>query len=307
MKKCILICNLKSGKGLKSKDISNIIDILDEHDYETEVYFTKKLGDAKNKVLSLKDTDLVLSVGGDGTYNEVIGGNYLRKDKILVAHVPVGTTNDIGHMLGMKRDVVENVKNLLNGKIKQVDIGLMNNRPFIYVAGFGKFINVSYATKSSFKKVFGHLAYLMNGVKDFFRKTKLYEMEYTIDGVKRTGAFSLILISNSTRIAGFSNIYKDIKLDDDLLEVTLCKINRRTQIMRNVFLIATKGITNTPGFECYKAADIEIKFKSPPKLHWAIDGEENMESTDTYKFGIEKSMKLLLPTQNLDKLFIKKE
>lgn len=56
-----------------------MIDVLKEYDYETDVYYTKYSGHAKKIIMSLKDDiDLVVSLGGDGTFNEVVTGNFKR-------------------------------------------------------------------------------------------------------------------------------------------------------------------------------------------------------------------------------------
>lgn len=34
MKKCHLICNLESGKGIKKKDIDTIINLIKSYDYD---------------------------------------------------------------------------------------------------------------------------------------------------------------------------------------------------------------------------------------------------------------------------------
>ena len=170
MKKCNLICNLESGKGIKKKDIDFIIKLIESYDYKVTLHITEKVGDATSIVKNIKSCDLVLSIGGDGTFNEIVTGNYLRKDRLLLSHIPVGTTNDIGIMLGMNKNIIRNVKDILEGNIKQMDIGIINNQPFIYVAGFGKFINVPYETERKLKKSLGHLAYLINGVKEFFHR-----------------------------------------------------------------------------------------------------------------------------------------
>ena len=184
MKKCNLICNLESGKGIKKKDIDFIIKLIESYDYKVTLHITEKVGDATSIVKNIKSCDLVLSIGGDGTFNEIVTGNYLRKNRLLLSHIPVGTTNDIGIMLGMNKNIIRNVKDILEGNIKQMDIGIINNQPFIYVAGFGKFINVPYETERKLKKSLGHLAYLINGIKEFFQITKLYDIEYEIYNVK---------------------------------------------------------------------------------------------------------------------------
>ena len=139
------ICN---RKNIKKKDIDTIINLIKSYDYDVTLHITEKSGDATSIVKKIKTCDLVLSIGGDGTFNEIVTGNYQRKDKLLLSHIPVGTTNDIGTMLGMNKNIVKSVKDILNGTVKQMDIGLINDQPFIYVAGFGKFINVPYETKA---------------------------------------------------------------------------------------------------------------------------------------------------------------
>lgn len=305
MKTCELICNRESGKGIKGKVLDGVIKKLEEHNYQTNIYFTEKNGDAKKYVKNLKKTDLVLSIGGDGTFNEIVTGNYQRKDKLILSHIPVGTTNDIGHMLGLNKNIIKSVEKILEGEVKQVDLGLINNQPFVYVAGFGKFINVPYQTSRKLKKKLGHLAYLLNGLKEFFQMTKLYELEYKIDGVTYHGFYSLILISNANRIAGFNNIYKDVKLDDDKFEIMFCNITRRKDLVKTIILLVKTGITNVPGIYCHTCNEIEINFKEKIKNDWTIDGEKLKDKQKKYKITIDKNLKMLLPKKNIPKLFTK--
>ena len=305
MKTCELICNQESGKGIKGKVLDEVIRKLEEHGYETKIYFTEKNGDAKNYVKSIKKADLVLSIGGDGTFNEIVTGNYQRKDKLILSHIPVGTTNDIGHMLGLNKNIIKNVEKILDGEVKQVDLGIINNQPFFYVAGFGKFINVPYQTSRKLKKKLGHLAYLINGIKEFFQMTKLYELEYKIDGVSYHGFYSLILISNANRIAGFNNIYKNVKLDDDKFEIMFCNITRRKDLVKTIILLVKTGITNVPGIYCHTSNEIEINFKEKVKNNWTIDGEKLKDEQKKYKITINKDLKMLLPKKNIPKLFTK--
>lgn len=305
MKTCELICNQESGKGIKGKVLDEVIGKLEEHGYKTKIYFTEKNGDAKNYVKNIKKADLVLSIGGDGTFNEIVTGNYQRKDKLILSHIPVGTTNDIGHMLGLNKNIIKNVEKILDGEVKQVDLGIINNQPFFYVAGFGKFINVPYQTSRKLKKKLGHLAYLINGIKEFFQMTKLYELEYKIDGVSYHGFYSLILISNANRIAGFNNIYKNVKLDDDKFEIMFCNITRRKDLVKTIILLVKTGITNVPGIYCHTSNEIEINFKEKVKNNWTIDGEKLKDEQKKYKITINKDLKMLLPKKNIPKLFTK--
>lgn len=305
MKKCALICNLESGKGLKKNDLSKINQILAEKGYNTTLYLTNKNGDATRIITVLEDVDLVLSIGGDGTFNEIVTGNLKREKKLLLSHIPVGTTNDIGNMLGMKKNIVKNLSEILDGEVKSVDIGMINNQPFVYVAGFGKFINVPYETSRKMKKQLGYLAYLVNGAKEFFLKTKLYELEYEVDGKSYYGLYSLILISNANRIAGFNNIYKDVKLNDNKFEVVFCNISRLNDLMKTIMMIGKTELAHIPGLYCHTTNELTIKFKEKPKRHWTIDGEKYKQTSKTFKITVDQNIDMLLPKTNLDKLFVK--
>jgi len=305
MKTCELICNKESGKGIKTETLDRIIRKIESHGYKANLYITQKKGDAKEYVKNLETTDLVLSIGGDGTFNEVVSGNQQRKEKLVLSHIPVGTTNDLGHMLGLNKNILKNVDKILTGRIKQVDLGLINGQPFAYVAGFGKFINVPYETSRKLKKRIGHLAYLLNGLKEFFHVTKLYELEYTINGETYHGFYSLILISNANRIAGFNNIYKEVKLDDDQFEIMFCNITRRKDLVRTLMLLMRTGITNVPGIFCHTSNEIEIKNKEDFQNRWTIDGEDLQDDRRTFKITIDKNLHMLVPKKNIKKLFQK--
>ena len=97
MKKSVLICNPNSGKNNKEVLAHKFETILNEYGYDIDIVFTKYAGHAKKIISELPDsTDLVISLGGDGTFNEVVTGNLRRKKKLLLTHIPLGTTNDLG-------------------------------------------------------------------------------------------------------------------------------------------------------------------------------------------------------------------
>ena len=147
MKKCVIIMNPESGKKKKIKSYQNFYDILRKYGYDTEIIFTREKNDAERimKVLS-DDIDLVVSAGGDGTLNEIVSGNMQRKKKLLVAPLPMGSTNDVGNMYGLYKNVYENLEILLQGKPKKVDVCYINEKPFVYVACFGDYIDLAYDT-----------------------------------------------------------------------------------------------------------------------------------------------------------------
>ena len=306
MKKCVIIYNPHSGKNVKSNFLAAYVDILLEHDYDPEVIFSKYKGHIKKIVKELPDCDLVISIGGDGTFNEAVTGNIQREKKLLLSHIPVGTTNDIGAMFGYGNDIVDNLKKLLNGEERNIDICTVNKKPFVYVAGFGKFMTIPFETSRTSKKNLGKLAYVKDGVKEFFGHTKLHELKYRVNGEEYKGLFSFILISNANHIAGINNFYKNVYLDDGQFEVLFCNLNRRQDIVKSLVYLATSDITKVPGFYFYKTDKLEIEFEKETDK-WCIDGEELEETTKKYTIEMVKDFKIMLPKKNIDKLFVEKK
>lgn len=306
MKQCIIIYNPHSGRQKVKSYLPEIKQILAKQGFTPQIVATKYKGHATDIVAKVKKVDLIMSFGGDGTFNEVMTGNLQRKERLLLTHIPVGTTNDIGAMLGYTKNIIENVKLSLNGVIKNFDVGLINKHPFIYVAGFGKYTNISYETPRKLKKKIGHLAYIKEGIKTFFQKTKLYDVTYEIDGETYRGLFSFILISNANHIAGVKNVYKDVKLDDNQFEIVFCTIRKRKDILKNLYFLTLYDPSRVPGIYFYRTNNIKIKINNADHETWCIDGEKLTKNpSDKYNITLENNIKVLIPQKNINKLFEK--
>ena len=303
MKKCLVVYNPNSGKYNKEVTLPKIEKILNEYDYSVIIEKTKYKRDATSIVANIDKCDLVVSIGGDGTFNEVMTGNFMRKDRIVLCHLPSGTTNDVGAMWGYGKNMLNNLKLALNGKVKRIDICTINDKPFVYSAGFGKFMNIPYETPRELKKRIGHLAYIREGARDFFRKVKLYDITYEVDNEKYRGLFSFALITNANRVAGINNFYKDIKLDDNKFEVLLCNITKLKDIVKTLYFFALYDASKIPGFYFYQTDNIKIKFNSPLKKPLCIDGESFDDMSGSYNIKIDHDVYVLMPSKNVNNLF----
>lgn len=305
MKKCIMIYNSKSGKKKDDQFLDIVSKILKEYDYDLEVKYTKKKGHASKIVKELPDNvDLVISAGGDGTYNEVVSGDLKRENKLLIANLPLGTTNDVGTMYGYNGNLEEYLRSLLDGDIKNIDVCKINNRAFVYFGGIGSFVNVTYDTPRKLKEKYGRSAYIIYALKQFAGKLKIYNIKYEINDKKYEGKYSFIFITNSSLVAGINNIYPDVKLDDNKFEVLLCDIKSKFELIRKISMLKRMNIRNIPGIEYYETNNIKIEFDKVPSDSWCLDGEEMKHNTKTFKFGISKEINVLMPKVNIDKLFV---
>lgn len=296
--------NPESGKVKDKQKVKNVYDILRKYDYDGEIRYTKKIGDAAEIVESLDSSvDLVISCGGDGTLNEVVSGNLKREKKITLANLPLGTTNDVGNMYGLNGSMLSNLELLLKGKPKKIDVIKINGNPFVYVACLGDYIDMTYNTPRELKKKYGRIAYIIYGIKQLKNKIHTYNIKYTINNEVHEGRYSFIFITNSSRIAGMDDIYYDIKLNDNKFEVALASVDRKKDMLKLLVMSQTRDIKDIPGVTYYQTDNLELEFIDPPKTSWCIDGEELKTSKVNFKFEIDRSTTMLMPRKNISQLF----
>ena len=307
VKKCVLVYNKHSGKKKNGGNfIDEFVSILKEHDYEAQLMYSKYKGHIVEIVRDLPDDiDLVISIGGDGTFNESMRGNFLRKNRLVLAHIPLGTTNDVGKMFGYQKNPIENLKLLMNGITKKIDICTINGIPFIYVAGFGKYMNIPYDTSRKTKKKLGYFAYVLNGIKNFIKITKMYDITYEINGEKYSGKYSFLAITNATRIAGMK-IYNDIKLDDDRFEMFFCNIKKRKDIIGALMKLRKTDITHVSGMYFHSSNNLKITINEENELPWCLDGEKFEIDSHEINICVDRDTSIMLPNKNIDELFEKK-
>ncbi len=201
--------------------------------------------------------DALIISGGDGTINEAITGVVEASSNVLVSIIPSGTVNDLASLLGYSKNVKKSVKKFLTNTNSYMDICKINDRYFSYAAAAGKYTDVSYTTPRFLKRLFGPLAYLFHGIKEFFKYEKL-DLEITYDNNKIEGTFYVIFLLNTKRIAGFKFDRKnDVILNDGKIEIALinkCKITWPR--LARFFIFGNKA---KKGIKLLSASNIQIK------------------------------------------------
>ena len=109
--------------------------------------------------------DLIIAAGGDGTLNEVVAGVSPFEKRPQIGLIPTGTTNDFARALRIPRDIDDAVDIIIRGETIPVDVGMMNDRHFINIAGGGRMTELTYDVPSKLKTVLGQLAYYLKGIE----------------------------------------------------------------------------------------------------------------------------------------------
>ena len=272
MKKLLFVVNGHSGKGQIKNKLLDIIDIKIKEGYHVQVHTTQEREDATKVVREqAKYYDLVVCSGGDGTLDEAVTGMMQCEVRTPLGYIPAGSTNDFANSLEIPKDMIQAAKTAVLGVPFSCDVGEFNGDYFIYVAAFGIFTDVSYATSQELKNALGHVAYILEGAKRL-HTIKSYHMRVEYDGNEIEGDFLLGMITNSTSVGGFKNMTgKDVKLDDGMFEVTLIHKPKNIIELNTIIASLTNLKDETDLIDSFRAES--VKFYSEEEIPWTLDGE----------------------------------
>lgn len=266
------VFNPKAGKEKIKSKLGDIIELFSVAGNKITIAATTKHGDATDWVRDLPEGyDRVICSGGDGTLDEVVNGMAAREVKIPIGYIPAGSTNDFASSLGIPSATMAAARAAIGDHIFNCDVGTYNDKRFVYVAAFGAFTEVSYATPQDVKNRIGHAAYIIEGIKSL-NTIKKYHMHVETEHMTIDDDFIYGMITNSDSVGGFKNITgKDVNLDDGLFEVTLIR-DLKGPVEANAAVAALLD-KNLSSKDVYTFKTDRIKFTADEEIPWTIDGE----------------------------------
>jgi diacylglycerol kinase (ATP) len=234
--------------------------------------------------------DLVAAYGGDGTVMEVAHG--MHNKNLPLAIIPGGTANIMAKELGIPIDTREAI-NLIAGKnhkLRAIDMGFMNNEPFLLRLTMGDLAHMVLDTNRQMKNKLGQLAYGLTAVKQIGRLgTHRYRL--SIDGkkIQTTGSSLIITNSGNVGIQGVSLI-ESISVSDGSLDVILLKdttLGTLTSFATNIVL------KNKPRgtIRHWRGKNITVRMDKQPLIH--DDFARNEEKLDI--ITVPKALSIVVP------------
>lgn len=293
-KSLMLIVNPAAGRGAYRISFGDAMHVLSQGGCRTTLYFTAKRGDATRFAADhAGEYDAVACIGGDGTLSEVLAGLMRLDDPPAVGYFPMGTANDVATTLGLpKNDTVAAARRLLAGTPHPFDVGGFGDSDyFAYIAAFGAFTEVSYATPQDQKKMLGHLAYVLQGAQQLPKLAPIHtRVEY--DGGVFEGKVLYGSVSNSTSVAGIVKLPdKMVSLGDGVSELVLVRDPGS--------LPAFAEVVNSVLTERFDSENLLILHTKKARFHfdtpiaWTRDGEAGGEYTDIEVRNIKCPVKLI--------------
>ncbi len=217
---------------------------------------TRARGDAERtaRTAPIEEFDMVVAAGGDGTINEVING--LAGRNMPLAIIPLGTANVLAAELGLPETVYGQARTIARGPVRPINLGQVNGRRFVMMAGIGFDAHVVANVDTGMKRLVGKLAYVWETLVGFF-KYPFRSYRLTIDGREYTAGSAIF--ANGHYYGGRFVCARNARLVDASLHVCLFKTAGPLAALRYAAWMVLGRLDKLPDYEVVPAGSIVIE------------------------------------------------
>jgi YegS/Rv2252/BmrU family lipid kinase len=271
-----IIVNPNAGNGKGKKDWDRISGLLEKNGVSFETKFTERKGHAIEFARGSTGAGFrkIVSVGGDGTLNEVVNGIFTQDNcspkEVSIGMIPVGTGNDWGRMFGIPMVYEGAVKVLKENKTMLHDIGLISfynrniqdKRYFINIAGLGfEALVVRKTNRQKDKGRSNRAIYFYNLLSSLFSYKKVIS-EITIDGKSSQCNVFSVNVGNGRYCGGGMRQTPDAIPDDGLLDITVIRDMSRIEVIKSLKLLYDGTILSHPLVDGYRCNNLKVTSNS---------------------------------------------
>jgi len=291
MREAVLIAKLTSNHGPEefaevSKALSDAnISIVEAHQVENRKELTKRV---RRSIKS--GHKLILVAGGDGSQAAAVG-ELAYKDAVLGV-IPAGTGNSFAQSLGIKTTIADAIETIINGRVAEVDLGMVNGSYFANFATIGLSAAIGLDTPKLLKKIAGGVAYGLSAVVPMlthkpFKSTVQWEKNEL-----KVETYQMIIANG--RFFGNTAILPDATITDGQLAFFTTVGAGRLEVMR-MYLAFLKGTqTGLPDAHYFQTAKLKVKTKGSQPI--AVDGSYFGKTPATFKVA-KKALRVMVPQE----------
>jgi diacylglycerol kinase (ATP) len=270
-----VVFNPRSGKGRGARLVEPVLRALEAAGARVEHGLTERAGDEAPLTLTALERgfERIVAVGGDGTWSNVANALLRAGAPAALGLIPGGTGCDLAKSLGIPADDLDACARIVrDGHTRAIDVGRIEDRHFLNVAGFGYDIAVI-EHSWRVRRLSGSLLYLYCALRQLHAFPG-FPVEVEVDGVSRGRRELLMLVLANGRVFGGGfRIAPAAELSDGRLEgmafgnmPTLQRLKLMALLLRGTHA-GTSQVDASSG-RCYR-----LRFDAPPA--YETDGEWN--------------------------------
>jgi diacylglycerol kinase (ATP) len=278
-----LIANPKSGTDRAAGLLPLINDKLRTIVDDLDITITTSALDTERAAVRAleEDCDALYVAGGDGTLNSALRGLVTRDTstrRMPVGVIPLGTGNDFAKALGLGDQPAAALDALLERRVIDVDVGMLDEHPFVNTSAGGFIADVSDSVTEGLKDVTGKLAYLIGGARALLGSEPFSARIVPRDGNRPlTGAWASTLelqmfaVCNARFIGGGYAVAPDALIDDGLLDVLVVRRMSMLDFIAVLQRIASGAACDHADVLHFRSSSFDLEFDRTVRVN--TDGE----------------------------------
>ena len=238
------------------------------------------------------EAGLVLAAGGDGTVNEV--ATALIGTGVPLGIVPVGSGNGLARALGLPLRPDRALAALETGIARRMDVGRVNGKPFLNLAGVGFDAFVGWAFHKAGRR--GGRRGVFTYLQMSLRLLSLYEARPVVlevgDERFETRPF-VLAFANGPQYGAGAILNPGAKLNDGRLELVIYEDGPLAQTLLDAPRMFLGGIESVRRYRRILMERAALDARQPVEHH--RDGEPELEAARLEVAVLPKALRVLVP------------
>ncbi|ARF18133.1 diacylglycerol kinase [Sporosarcina sp. P3] len=215
--------------------------------------------------------DLFIILGGDGTVHTCINSIAPLATRPVIAVLPGGTSNDFSRSLGIPQPLHEAAISLLNGSIRNTDIGKVGEQYFMNFWGTGLVTETSENIKSIEKKRFGSISYMLSTLRTL-NQTQPFRYKIQSMDTELEGEAILLFVLNGGFIGTTELPIASLSPIDGKLDVLIVR-DSNFAAFRELFTLQNPAVVNDQLYELEYIQVTALDIMQPIGNKVDMDGE----------------------------------
>jgi YegS/Rv2252/BmrU family lipid kinase len=249
-----------------------IVEGLRECGIEPQVLHTtlEDVGTVMARRAAADGAELVIAAGGDGTVHAVARG--LIGTESVLGIIPTGTMNNVALSLNIPDTIPAACFAIANGETRTIDMGKVNEHPFLEVAGVGLEAKLAPAGEEMKHRELRSIMHgIVSGLKTFFG-FRAARMKITVDGAMPCLYRTLqVTICNAPFYGLHLHMASHILMDDGLLDVIIYRNVSKFEYLRYALSFILMRRPHHPKIKHLRVRSLHVATDVPTAIH--VDGD----------------------------------
>lgn len=284
----LFIVNPAAGRGAGARVIAPLEELVRGCGLQCRIVLTEGPGHASSLARDSSES-VVVSVGGDGTANEVVNG--LIGTEKSMGILPAGSGNDFIKSVGIPKRLELAFAKSISHNVQVVDVGTVScgdsGSPVrLFLNGVGIGFDAAVAARTREIRYLRGLPLYLLAVFQTLRRYKNPTLSVDLDGLTMSGRHLLIAVGNGVSAGGGFYLTPRASVADGVLDFCLIGDASVGRILRLMPLVLWgKHLSKTDVVTYLQGKNLELRSEEPIHVH--ADGELVGEGVTRVRIGID--------------------